>query len=147
MKNLKLIGLLCSVLFLANFASAQDAFSVGSGMKEASPAYVVLASHKAQLASELENLRARYTATFPTVVSKQFELEITLREMAKVLVMPEAGKALLSDAYGKLLVRKITTEAALRDLFDRNTLTSLDVREKSHELQAIENELAKIPVK
>ena len=147
MKNLKLLGLLFCTLLLTNFASAQSVVSDGSKPADLSPAYVALASHKSAVASELKNLLADYTAYSPNVLSKQFELEITEREIAKVLVMPETRKSLLSDSYGKLLVRKITTEAALRDLLREYTLTTPQVRGKSNELQAIENELATILLK
>ena len=147
MKNLKLLGLLLCTLLLTNFASAQSETSNGSKPTDLSPAYVALASHKSAVASELKKLLADFTATSPNVLSKQFELEITQREIAKVLVMPETRKSLLSDSYGKLLVRKITTEAALRNLLVEYTLSTPQVRGKSNELLAIENELSEILLK
>ena len=147
MKNLKLFGLLLCTLLVTNFASAQSLNPNVSKPTDLSPAYVALASHKSAVASELKILLVDYTATTPNVLSKQFELEITEREIAKILVMSETRKSLLSDSYGKLLVRKITTETALRDLLREYTLTTPQVRGKSNELQAIENELAEILVK
>lgn len=147
MKNLKLLGLLFCVLLLTNFATAQSATVDSSKPTELSPAYVALASHGSAVDGELKNLLDSYTAYSPNVLSKQFELEITEREIAKISVMPENRKSLLSDSYGKLLVQKITTETALRNLLREYTLTTPQVREKSNELQAIETELAAILIK
>lgn len=144
MKKLNLPGLVLSALLLTNFVSAQSSSFHGANTIGSSPAYIILASHKSKTVGELEKLLADYTAYSPQVLSKQFELEITQREMAKVLVTPETKKSLLSDAFGKLLVRKISSEASLRNLLKEFTFSTPQVREKSSELQAIENELAKI---
>jgi uncharacterized protein involved in exopolysaccharide biosynthesis len=146
MRNLNLLGLLLSALLLTNIVSAQSSTFNGTKATD-SPAYAALAAHKSQVTSELKKLLADYTTYSPQVLSKRFELEITQREMAKVLVMSETRKPLLSDTYGKLLVRKITTETALRNLLEEYTLTTPQVREKSNELQAIENELSEILLK
>lgn len=147
MKNLKLLGLLFCVLVLTNFALAQSVTVDSSKPTELSPAYVALASHRSAVGGELKNLLENYTAYSPNVLSKRFELEITERELAKISVMPENKKSLLSDSYGKLLIRKITTETALRNLLQEYMLTTPQVREKSNELQAIEKELAAILIK
>ena len=144
MRTLTLLVFFLCTLLLANSVSAQNTPSDAAQIVEKSPAVVVLASHRATLVSELNTLRSKFTETYHTVIRKKSELEITEREMVKILAMPKSQQMVLSEAYGKLVVRKITTETALVNLLRQYTLTSHRVLREANQLQAIEKELSDI---
>jgi uncharacterized protein involved in exopolysaccharide biosynthesis len=144
MKTLNLLSLLLCLLLLTSSASAQSVSSNITKNVEASAAIVMLSSHRATIVSQLNTLKSRFTETHPTVVSKRSELEITQREMAKILAMPKSQQMLLNEAYGRLIVSKITTEAVLIDLIRDYTLSHPQLLKQANQLHEIEKELIQL---
>lgn len=147
MKTLKLLIILFCALLLPKIASAQSMPTSDEKELKVIPAFTVLTAHQSTVVEELKALRTRFTDTYSPVIRKKRELDITQREMAKILIMPKSQRIKLSDCYGKIIIRKITSEAALLQLLDRQTVTATQVLKASQELQAIENEISEILLK
>ncbi len=106
------------------------------------PAFDELSLHLAKVKSELNSLLLEYQRQAPEVLVKQFELDLTQIEMAKISAMPEAKKPTLDFVYGKLLVRKIVAETDLQDAVMSYGVESTQAHKKVERLQAIEKEIA-----
>lgn len=142
MKNLNLLVVLFCIMLLTGFASAQNNSVDGAQTVETTPAFTLLASHKSAVESELQKLLYNYTASHPKVLKKQFELDATEREMSQISTISEARFSRLTNAYGRLLIQKITEETNLRDLLESFTPQHPQLIEASEKLRATENKLS-----
>lgn len=141
MKISKLFLPAFGILFFAASAFAQNSASEQFSSAKASPAYAVLVQHRANLADDLNNLQRMYMNRHPEVIRKQSEFFITELEMAKVLTMPQAKKSFLNEAYGELILSKITTENELKNSLTRFTPQHPTVIRIAEKLRAIEAEI------
>lgn len=80
------------------------------------PAFAEVVLRKTEIESELEALLIDYTDDFPKVSELKYELSLVNGEAERLLAVKpvEAGK--LTLALGKLLIKKVSLEAALWEL-------------------------------
>ena len=116
MKNTVYFIILSYLLVSVNVAFGQDVVADRSVRAENTMAYKLVDEKEVEVNTELKNLLENYTESFPAVRSKQFELEITRIEKAKLLLVKSNKFNLLNDNYGNLILRKITLEVEIRDL-------------------------------
>lgn len=80
------------------------------------PAFAEVVLRKTEIESELEALLIDYTDDFPKVSELKYELSLVNGEAERLLAVKpvEAGK--LTLALGKLIIKKVSLEAALWEL-------------------------------
>jgi uncharacterized protein involved in exopolysaccharide biosynthesis len=111
---------------------------------KATPAYAALVLRKAAVEAELESLSGMFTDEHPGVGSKRFELNAVRFELEKLQATESSRVPKLSDAYGRLVLRKVAVEAGLNDLLGSFTPRHPEVLKKRAELLALERELEDI---
>jgi len=81
-----------------------------------SPAYADLLLEKTELQSSLDSLLIDYTEQFPKVKELRSQLGFLQAEMDRLLAVKPENAGRLSDALGKLMLRKIELESNLETL-------------------------------
>ena len=81
-----------------------------------SPAYAELLLQKTELQSTLDSLLVDYTEQYPKVKELRLQLGFIQAEMERLLAVKPENVARLSDALGKLMLRKIELESNLETL-------------------------------
>jgi hypothetical protein len=120
----KIPALISMALFLAAACLAQvnsvkpnaGPKSVGSADVQAirsSAAYAELLLHKADLDSNLNALLVDYTEDFPKVKDIRLELGFLKIEMDRLLAVKPSDTSKLSEALGKLMLKKVELETEL----------------------------------
>ncbi len=141
--------LLCSLTILCSLALAASTF--GQDVDTSPPkkvgvvnsaAFQVLRSHEIEVSSKLKSLKQKFTSKDLRVKSRQYELDITRRELAKLSQLSSDKLNFLTEVYGKKLVSMIITESNLRDLLVKFTRTHPAVIEKINLLAMQEAQLA-----
>lgn len=125
------------LFLLAAAAAAQD---VTAARAEDTQAYGMLRARQAAAEAELERMLATHTRSFPSVLSKQFELDIITREAARMLSTEPALLGRLSATYGRLVLRRVALEVEVRDALTTHTPRHPLVREKLSALSKAEGE-------
>lgn len=86
-----------------------------------SPAYAEILLRKTELQAELESLLIEYTEEYPKVKEARFELAATQKDLDRLLAVKASEASKLTQALGRLIVRKLELEAdlwALRSKYD-----------------------------
>ena len=81
-----------------------------------SPAYAELLLQKTELRSTLDSLLVDYTEEYPKVKELRSQLGFLQNEMDRLLAVKPENVARLSDALGKLILRKVELESNLETL-------------------------------
>ncbi len=108
------------------------------------PALDELTLHESKIKSELTKLLLEFVPQAEVVLVKQFELRLVQLEIAKVSLIPESKRPLLTYLYGKLLVRKVEAEIKLYDAFSNHGIDSSQAKKQGIGLREIEKELSEI---
>lgn len=113
-----------------------------SGAVKATPAYAELLLRRAELESEVESLMESYTEEFPKVKSTKYELDLTKKDLAKLLTQTDTTK--LSLSLGKLLVRKNEIETELWMLQNQYDNEYPQVKRTQRKLLSFQNAIKEI---
>jgi uncharacterized protein involved in exopolysaccharide biosynthesis len=81
-----------------------------------SPAYAELLLQKTELQSTLDALLVDYTEQYPKVKELRSQLGLLQVEMDRLLAVKPENASRLSDALGKLMLRKVELESNLETL-------------------------------
>lgn len=80
------------------------------------PAFAEIVLRKTEIESELEALLIDYTDDFPKVAELKYELSLVNGEAERLLAVKPSESGKLTLALGKLIVKKISLEAAFWEL-------------------------------
>jgi len=111
---------------------------------KSSAAYAELLLHKAELESDLEALLVDYTEDFPKVKDIRLELGFLKIEMVRLLAVKPSETAKLSEALGKLMLKKIELETVLDTLRTQYKDEHPDVRKARKKVDTYEAAIKEI---
>jgi hypothetical protein len=83
------------------------------GPQKSSPAYAEVLVRRTELEADLESLLVEYTEDYPKVKQTRFELDLISKESDRLLAVKPAEVAKLTEALGKLIVRKVELQGEL----------------------------------
>lgn len=109
---------------------------------KATPAYAEVLLRKVELESDVESFLESYTEEFPKVKSAKYELELTKKDLARLLSESDSSKMTL--ALGKLLVRKNQLETELWTLQNQYNKEHPDVKRTQRKLLSFQNAIKEI---
>lgn len=98
-----------------NGAAQKNAFA-GNSSAKASPAYAEILLQKTEFEAQLEDLLVSFTDDFPKVKELRFQLALIQQQATKILAVDDADAGKLTQALGKLIVRKVELETELWNL-------------------------------
>lgn len=133
--------------FAASFAvvgHTRQSAKGAQGDARVTSAYRVLILRKAAVEAELTDLSRKFTSRHPDVRRKRFELSAIGLEMEKLRATGKRLLPKLSDAYGNLLLRKVTLKVGLNDLLGNFSPQHPEVLKTRAELLSLDLELENI---
>ena len=101
-----------AILFSAT-AVAQKPLTQTADAVRGSSAYAEVLLKKTEIESELESLSLDYTGEFPRVKELKYSLSILQRDADKILTTKPGDVGRLTQALGKLIVRRVDLETDL----------------------------------
>lgn len=111
---------------------------------KSSPAYAELLLHKTELESDLDSLLVDYTEEYPRVKAIRLELGFLKVEMDRLLAVKVADTGRLSQALGRLMLRKVELETELDALRVQYKDDHPDVRKARKKIDAFESAIKEI---
>jgi uncharacterized protein involved in exopolysaccharide biosynthesis len=109
-----------------------------------SPAYAELLLHKAELDSTLESLLVDYTEQYPKVKEIRLELVFLKAEMDRLLATAPSEAGRLSQALGRMMLRKVEIETALDALRAQYKDDHPEVRKLRRKLEIFEASIKEV---
>lgn len=128
---------LCLLFSGAVFAQKQATDAAVESIRS-TPAYAELLLHKAELQAELDSLLVDYTDDYPRAKDIRLELGFLKVEMDRLLAAKPADTPKLSQALGKLMLRKIDLETQLDTLRARYKDDHPDVKKARKKVETFE---------
>lgn len=109
-----------------------------------SPAFAEVLLRKTEVQAEVESLLVEYTEAYPKIKEARFELAAIQKDLDRLLAVkaPEASK--LTQALGKLIVRKIELETDLWALRAKYDDEHPDVKRARRKLEIYEASIKEI---
>ena len=146
MKNIKSIiniTFLVLLISLSVFAQKKNTSIVqADNHVKSTPAYAELLLRKVELESEIESLLESYTEEFPKVRSAKYELELTKKDLIRLLNENDSSK--LTLALGKLLVRKNQLETEFWTLQNQYNKEHPEVKRAQRKVLSFQNAVKEI---
>jgi hypothetical protein len=147
-----LIILLIPVLAGISFAqrksapapSTPSAPSTATDPIRSSPAFAEVLLRKTELQADMESLLVEYTEEYPKIKEARFELAAVQKEMDRLLAVKPAEASKLSQALGKLIVRKLELETDLWALRVKYDDENPDVKRAKKKLEIYEAAIKEI---
>jgi hypothetical protein len=118
--------------------------TAAGGLIRSSAAYAELLLHKADLDSDLDALLVDYTEDYPKVKDIRLELSFLKTEMDRLLAIKPADVTKLSQALGKLMLRKVSLETQLDTLRTQYKDDHPDVRKARKKVETYEAAIKEI---
>lgn len=109
-----------------------------------SPAYCLLVLEKVKAEANLYDFQARYFPSASGAEGKKQAVASLKREMQRLRAQPLSNVSLLTEAYGKLLLRKVELETRLADLGKLYTSDWPETKKTRYELAALKRELRQL---
>lgn len=108
MKLRTLIFIFSLILIFGNLSFAQTKTNSAGNANpvKATPAFAEVLLQKVELESALEELLVSYKEEYPKVKDARYELSVLEKELDRILKVKPAETGKLSQALGKLMVRK-----------------------------------------
>lgn len=136
------IFLICfSVLLFSQFSLAQKLDDKKQAVKSSS-AYAELLLRKTELESDIESWLATYTEEYPKMKEARFELDLTKKDLAKLLIQTDTSR--LTLALGKLMVRKNELETELWALENQYSKDHPEVQRAQRKVKSFNNAIKEI---
>lgn len=110
------IGLLGTQFCLGQKAVTKPSPIADTQAIRSSPAYADLLLQRTELQSSLDSLLVDYTEQYPKVKELRSQLGFLQAEMDRLLAVKPENAGRLSDALGKLMLRKVELESDLETL-------------------------------
>lgn len=131
---MRILSVISFCLFLVSFCFGQNKPSnETTKLVKSTPAYAELLLRKVELESDVESFLESYTEEFPKLKEARYELELTKKDLARLLTQTDASR--LTSALGRLLVRKNEVETELWTL--QNRLDNSDPQVKRAQRKAL----------
>ena len=111
---------------------------------KSSPAFAEVLLRKTELQAELESLLIEYTEEYPKVKEARFELTAIQKELDRILAVKASEASKLTQALGKLMVRKLEIEADLWALRSKYDDEHPDVKRAKRKLEIFEASIKEI---
>lgn len=141
-KLLLTLSLLLSASFVCFSQNNLKATPSGQSSVKSTPAYAELLLRRAELESDVESLMESYTEEYPKVKSAKYELDLTKKDLSKLLTQTDVSKLTLS--LGKLLVRKNELETELWMLQNQYNKEHPDVKRAQRKVLSFQNAIKEI---
>jgi len=133
------------VLLFAGCAFAQKQVQdAAGGSIRSTPAYAELLLHKTDLQAELDSLLVDYTDDYPKAKEIRLELGFLKVEMDRVLSVKPADISRLSQALGKLMLKKVELETELDSLRARLKDEHPEVKKARKKVESFEAAIKEI---
>lgn len=142
MKLLKIFGATLAILVFSQLNFAQKKTNEDIKAIKSTPAYAEVLLRKVELESDVESFLESYTEEFPKVKSAKYELELTKKDLARLLSESDASK--LTLALGKLLVRKNQLETELWTLQNQYNKEHPEVKRALRKVLNFQNAIKEI---
>lgn len=139
--SLTLVFLL-SATFVCFSQNNSKGISASQPSVKATSAYAELLLRRAELESEVESLLESYTEEYPKVKATKYELELTKKDLARLLTQTDTSKLTLS--LGKLLVRKNELETELWALQNQYNKEHPQVKRTQRKVLSFQNAIKEI---
>ena len=141
---MKIAFVLSLILFSSLFAGAQTKPTPATNAQAAksSPAYAEVLFQKTELAAELEKLLLDFTDDYPKVKDLRFEIGLLQKDLDKILASADASR--LSQALGKLMVRKAELAADVFKLQRQYNDDHPDVKRARRKVEVFEQAIKEI---
>lgn len=107
-------------------------------------AYAELLLRKTELQAEMESLLIEYTEEYPKVKEARFELAALQKDIDRILAVKPAEASKLTQALGKLILRKIELETNLWALRSKYDDEHPDVKRAKRKLEMYEASIREI---
>lgn len=105
-------------------------------------AYAELLLRRAELESDVESFLESYTEDYPKVKAARYELELTKKDLARLLTQTDVSK--LTVSLGKLLVRKNELETELWTLQNQYGKDHPQVKRAQRKVLSFQNAIKEI---
>ncbi|MGC2238319.1 MAG: hypothetical protein WA584_19350 [Pyrinomonadaceae bacterium] len=145
---MKIAFVLSLILFASLFVQAQNkpvtkpTPTTNAQTAKSSPAYSEVLFQKTELAAELETLLLDFTDDYPKVKDLRFEIGVLQKDLDKLLASAEASR--LTQALGKLMVRKAELAADVFKLQRQYSDDHQDVKRAKRKVEVFEQAIKEI---
>ncbi|MET0754386.1 MAG: hypothetical protein ABWZ66_13470 [Pyrinomonadaceae bacterium] len=145
---MKIAFVLSLILFSSLFVQAQNkpvvkpAPTTNAQTVKSSPAYSEVLFQKTELAAELETLLLDFTDDYPKVKDLRFEIGVLQKDLDKLLASADASR--LTQALGKLMVRKAELAADVFKLQRQYNDDHQDVKRAKRKVEVFEQAIKEI---
>jgi len=109
-----------------------------------SAAYAEVLLRKTELQADLESLLGQYTEDYPKVKQARYELEMISKEAARLLAVKPSDAAKLTEALGKMIVRKVELQQELWSIQQQLGDAHPDVKRAKRKVEIYENAIKEI---
>lgn len=111
---------------------------------KSSAAYAEVILRKTELDADLESLLTEFTDEYPKVKEARIEIELLQRELDRLTAVKPADSGKLTQALGKLMVRKVTLHTDLKTLLTQYDEKHPDVVSARKKVQVFEKAIKDI---
>lgn len=105
---------------------------------KSSPAYGELILQKTEVIAELADLVVEYTEEYPKVIELRAQLALINKEISRLMIVNPSEASKLSQALGKLMLRKVEVEMAYEKLQKQYTEDHPDVKQAKRKVDLFE---------
>lgn len=141
MKNFFFLTAFFLTFNLTIFAQQKPSNAYSRQIKS-SAAYAEILLRKAELQSEVESFLESYTEDFPKVKESRYELGLIQKDADKLLAQTDVSK--LTQALGKLLVRRAELSTDLWTLQNRLGADHPEVKRARRKVESFDNAVKEI---
>lgn len=111
---------------------------------KSTPAYAELLLRKTELQAEMESLLVEYTEEYPKIKEARFELAALQKDIDRILTVKPSDASKLTQALGKLILRKVELETGLWALRAKYDDEHPDVKRAKRKLEIYEASIREI---
>jgi hypothetical protein len=140
---LLIVFLFTTAVFAQKQPPAQNAGQASDAVR-GSAAYAEVLLKKTDLESELESLLLDYTEEFPRVKELKHSLSVLQRDADKILVTKPGDAGRLTEAPGKLIVRRVDLETDLWELLQSYKEEHPDVKRAKRRVEIYDRAIKQI---
>lgn len=123
---------------------AVEAAAAEAGPIRSSAAYAEILLRKTELQAEIESVMSEYTEENPRLIDMRFELASLDRSLAKVFAVRPSETGKLTQALGKLIVKKASLETEQARLARRYDAQHPEIKRARRRVEIFENAINEI---
>lgn len=111
---------------------------------KSSPAYAAVLLRRTEATAELEDLLIEYKEEFPKIKQLRAELVLLKKEMNRILSVNPAEASKLSEALGKLVLRKVELQLEYTNLQNKYADDRAEVKQGKRKVEIFEAAIQEI---